>query len=157
MSSESRTLLGRTRWAGTNIFVYQMPGWLEIDESEEYEVRRRRIFFDEIRLVTYNRVTGWPAVVTCLVLAAVFAGLAAWVWLLGGERAGAVALALLGVPFLGWALVRVLLRIDRVTVFGPRTRARMDFTFRKARAREVFDLVCRLAQEHQSRAAQSSF
>jgi hypothetical protein len=157
MSAAARTTLGKTRWAGTNIVVYQMDGWLEIDESEEYEVRRRRIFFDEIRLVTYNRVTGWPAVLACLALVALFAGLAAWVWLAGGEKGAAAAVALCGLPFLGFAFVRVLLRIDRVTVFGPRTRARMDFTFQKARAREVFELVCRLAREHQSRAAQSSF
>jgi hypothetical protein len=67
-----------------------------------------------------------------------------------------VAAALLTVlPFVALAALRLILRVDIVSVHGRRSKARIPFWFRKDRAREVFRLVSRLAREHQGRLART--
>jgi hypothetical protein len=146
----ARTFLGRTRHWGSRVRVYETPQALEIDESEDYQIRRRRLFYDEILLVTYHRTTDWPAVIVSLVLA-VFFGFIAWLIGLSERTTGLVFFACTGLPFILFSVARAALKIDFVTVFGKRTQARMQFFLRKGRAREVFELVCRKAREHQER------
>jgi hypothetical protein len=144
----ARELLGRTRQWGGRVRVYDTGPALEIDESEDYRIRRRRLFYDEILLVTHHRRTDWPGIVVSLVLAGLFGLLAAAV-ARNETTAALVLFAITGVPFILWGASRIAFKIDFVTVFGKRTQARMRFFMRKRRAREVFDRVCRKAREQQ--------
>ena len=54
-------------------------------------------------------------------------------------------------PFVILIALRFVLRVDVVTVYGVRTKAEMQFWFRKARARQAYQQVCRLARERQQR------
>ena len=58
-----RTFLGGRRGALSDVRVYRVADALEVDEGEGFFVRRRRILFDEIQLVTYHRPFGWLFVV----------------------------------------------------------------------------------------------
>ena len=67
--------------------------------------------------------------------------------------AGYILLIWVAGPFwLAFAL-RLIFRVDAVTVFGRRTKAVMRFSFRKRRAREVFGWVCERTREKQAQPA----
>jgi hypothetical protein len=146
-----RTLLGKIASLSRRQRVYRTDEALEIDDCEDYTIRRSRLFYDEIVLVTYHRRIGWLYVLVFLVVAAVAAFVAFFVGLGGNWAAAAVTFALLGFPPLAAAALRLALRLEVVTVYGKRTAAQMEFFFRKQRARDVYELVCRLAREHQDR------
>lgn len=130
--------------------VYQTPQALQVDEIEGYDVTRRAVLLDEVVLVTYHRVFGWPLLLGLAVLLTLSAFVSALV-AIGSARAGLLTLALTGLPCVTLAALRVALRLDVVTVYGVRSRASMQFWFAKRRAREVFLLVCRVARERQQR------
>jgi hypothetical protein len=54
----------------------------------------------------------------------------------------ALLFVLLGSPALVAFLVRLLLGVDVVTIFGRRSKASIGFTWRKRRAREVYGAIC---------------
>jgi hypothetical protein len=62
-----------------------------------------------------------------------------------------VTALVLGVPFTIGFVLHLALGVDYVTVFGKRSLAQMAFSLRKARAREVFLLLCERVQEAQAR------
>jgi hypothetical protein len=142
------TLLGGRRGLLSVVRVYQTPEALEVDEAEGYDVARRSVLLDEVLLVTYHRCYGWPLLVGMVVLVTI-AGLLGALLAIGSPRTGLLTLAIGGLPWLVLAALRLALRLDVVTVYGVRSKATMEYWFRKRRAREVFGLVCRLARERQ--------
>jgi hypothetical protein len=147
-----RTLLGKwVRFIGQQR-VYRTQDYLEIDDVEWYEVQPRRILYDEILLVTHHQAAGSGALVTnglLLVLAVVVSLLV----LSASPLAATVTFLASGLPLLTLFALRIVYPIQIVTVFGKRSRARMHFWLRQARAREVYETVCRLARERQERVA----
>ena len=107
--------------------------------------------------MTYHREVGWAFVVVMVVLLGIF-GLPALLMLVAtaGDRAAAVAVAVYFaialLPFVVALVLRLALRLDVVTVYGRRTKAQMHFWFRKARARQAYQQISRLAGERQQRA-----
>jgi hypothetical protein len=150
-----RTLVGTMSGLSARQRVYRTPDALEVDETEGYEVTRRRVFFDDVLLVTYHQFVGWTFVLAMSLLTAASAFVAGIVALSGEIRAAVAVFLVSGLPFALLGLLRLLLRVDGVTVYGKRTRAQVHFWFRKRRARQVFDMVCRLAGERQVRLAES--
>jgi hypothetical protein len=68
----------------------------------------------------------------------------------GAHEAGAaITFALLALPFLIALIVRLVLKLDFVTVFGRRSKAVMRFAIKKRRAREVYGHICARAREVQ--------
>jgi hypothetical protein len=147
-----RTYLGGRRGGLADIRVYRVADALEIDEGEGLRIRRRRVLFDEILLVTYHRQFGWPFVVIWSVLLALGSTAAVIVGATEGRLAGAIVCSVLALPFLVLLSLWLTLRLDVVTVYGKRGRAQMRFWWRKRRAREVYETIGRLAREHQQRA-----
>jgi hypothetical protein len=134
--------------------VYRTRDAIEVDELEGYDVTRRRVLFDEVLLVTHHQEVGWPFVVGMLIVITLM-GFVSLVTAAADPRTG-LGLALFAVlPFVVLLVLRLALRVDVVTVHSRRTRARIPFWFQKDRAREVFRLITRLAQEHQDRLAQA--
>jgi hypothetical protein len=145
-----RTPLGRSWDLSGRQHVYEGSDALEVDDFEGYAGQRRRVFYDEVILVTTHRRRGWPAALVVLALAGSF-GLVAGLLMLGESTAPfALVLTLAGVvPLLLLALVRLLVKLHVVTVYGKRSQARVQFWLRPERARQAFQRVCaRVRQAH---------
>jgi hypothetical protein len=71
----------------------------------------------------------------------------------GNASAGLIAFAVSGLPFLVLLVLRLIMKVDAVTVFGKRSKAKIHYPFRKARAREVYLQLCRAVREQQDRLA----
>jgi hypothetical protein len=144
-------LLGRQRGLWQQQRVYRSRDYLEVDSMDGYDVTRRRIFYDEIVLVTLHSAMGGTLAIAYGLLALLL-GLLAYV--LRGVAWSLAAPALL-CCLACWAFValRLIRPVQTVTVFGKRTRAPMSFWPNTARGREVYLLVCRLAQERQTQIA----
>lgn len=148
-----RVLLGTRTALGRRQRVYRFPDGLEVEDSETFTVTLRRVFFDEVLLVTYHSYIGWPFVLVLAGLAAWFGFVALAVGAGNGWAAGLVAFVLGPLPLLAAAVLRLVLKVDAITVYGKRTRASLHFWLRKQRGRELYQLICRLAQERQEQAA----
>ena len=150
---KKRVLLGKVGGLGERQRVYAIADGIEIDELDGNEVRRRRVFFDDVLFVTYHRIYGWGFLLVLGAAAGLFS-LAGLGFLSAGEGTAAfIFLVFVAGPFWLAFLLRLVFRVDIVTVFGRRTRAEMRFSFRKGRARRVFDSVCRSARRRQEETA----
>jgi hypothetical protein len=147
-----RTLLGRTSGLTSFSRVYRTADAVEVDEIEGTDVTRRRVLLEEVLVVTHHREYGTAFVVTLLALLTVSGAMSAFAAAVE-PTVGLVLFAFSGLPALLALGFRLALGLDVVTVFGRRTRATLHFPFRKARAREVFRLLCRHARERQERLA----
>jgi hypothetical protein len=145
-----RTLLGTTSGLSSFSRVYRTADAVEVDEIEGTDVTRRRVLLEEVLLVTHHREYGTAFVLTLLAVLTVFGAMSALA-AAAQISVGLVLFAFTGLPALLALALRLALGLDVVTVFGRRTRATVHFSVRKARAREVFRLVCRLARERQER------
>jgi hypothetical protein len=142
-----RVLLGAESGIADRCRVYRTAEALEVDLIDHYNIQRRRVFFDEVQLVTLHSRRGvWRASLgfTLLALAAGLMGvsMAGYPWqnFLFGTAFGLALLAVMAAFAQAWV----------VTVFGRRTRARMSFSFRPARARRVYAEICQAAATAQA-------
>ena len=134
--------------------VYRTRDCFEIDDVEGYEVTRKRVFYDDVVLVTRHRFVPW----TPVVLGVVFSGLLGLL-ALGLRSAGNVAgVVFFVVTIMLLVLVVLLFAVGGVvvTVQGKRTQARMEFVLRPGRAAEVYGRACRLVRERQQRIARQA-
>jgi hypothetical protein len=149
MTPAPRKLLGRNAHMMSRDAVYETPDSIEVVSREGYEVTRKRVLYEEVLLVTIHRATG-PLYVTFTALAAFFFGALALVFQFAMKATPvAIVFGILALPFLIACVIRLLLKVDFVTVFGRRSKALMRFTFRKRRAREVYGRICARAVEVQ--------
>lgn len=146
----SRKLLGVVNGAATRQRVYRIDDGVEVDDIDHFEVTRRRVFFDEVVSVTRHKQIGVAFVVVFLLLAGFFLTMA----IVTREETGVavfflILAALFGLP----AALRLLLKIDVITMHGRRTRAVMHFWMRKRRAQRVYDELVRESELAQQRIA----
>lgn len=126
--------------------VFRIPDALEVDSSDHFEIYRRRVFLDEVLLVTLHKGWGgglYPWVIGVLAfLSACTAGILFAVpeveEIRNGFLIATAALVLL-------AVATVFIPAWTVTVYGRRTRARMRYRFREEKARAVYAEVCAAA------------
>ena len=145
----ARVLLGGLRDSGGAASVYKTANAFEIDELEGASGVRRRVFFEDVFLVTYHREVGTAFALilggVCLVLGLATLGL--FVEGLRNKTAGgllgAAIVGLLTAPLLLVFLNRVIRKKDVITIFGRHGRARMEFEWRKTRARNAFLDICK--------------
>jgi hypothetical protein len=134
--------------------VFLVDGALEVDEDLNYDIERRRVYFDDVLAITYHRVLGGLHVGALAFCMVVF-GLAALGFWSEDELVAAGVFLGIAAVFLALAIVRLILGIDVITVYGRRTRARMKFGWAKARARRTFQELVDLVRARQSEAAQA--
>jgi len=143
-----RVLLGAENGIADRCRVYRTPEALEVDLIDHYDIQRRRVFFDEVQLVTLHSRRGvWRASLGFVFLA-LGSGLAGMSMesdpasqnFLFGTAFGLVSMAVMAAFAQAWV----------VTVFGRRTRARMSFSFRPSRARRVYAEICQAAATAQA-------
>lgn len=152
MNPTPRVRLGRFAGLATRFAIYRTDVAIEIDERDNFEVQRRRVFFDDILLITHHRELGGWYVAAMMIAILLFGG-GAVLFLISEERPAAATLGFLAAPFAILLLLRIILRVDVVTVFGRRTKATLRYSFRKAFARETFEDLSRRAHAAQQRLA----
>jgi hypothetical protein len=142
-----RRFLGRSHTLTERVRTYWTDEALEVDLADHYEIRRRRVFFDEILLVTLHSKRGGllPWVPVILVLPVLFMALIAST--VGPNPVGIVSIPV--VVLLALAGILFLTPVWVVTVYGKRTRARMHFRMRQGKARSVYAEICRAANDAQ--------
>lgn len=143
-----RSYLGSAHNLAERVRVYWTEKGLEVDSSEGYEIRRTRVFFDEVLLVTLHSQLGGGLSWLSLGLAVLF-GLLSIILASTSEPAASRAMmwAALGLAVLG--AVFFVMPQWVVTVFGRRTRARLKFRLRERKARDIFARICQAADEAQ--------
>jgi hypothetical protein len=143
----NRRRIGRWNDLATRQIVYETDNGIEIDEVDHFELQRKRVFFEDVLLVTKHHYTGVGFVVTTLLIGIAFVAIG----LLTRESVAIGIFTAFAAPFLLAAIVRVALGVEVVTVFGKRSRARMRFTFRKAAANRVYAEITAKARDAQRR------
>jgi len=144
-----RERIGRWNDIATRQFIYRTDAGIEVDEIDHFEITRKRVFYDDILLVTKHRYLGpWFVAITLLLGVAFLT-----IGYLVKERAALITFGVIAAPFLLMAIIRIATRVDVVTVFGRRSRAQMRFIFRKGKARRLFEEISAAAREAQQRLA----
>ena len=146
-----RRYLGRAQTLSERVRIYWTDEALEVDRADNYEIRRRRVFFDEILLVTLHNTRGFliSIVPLCLALLCAVFALAT-----RDEPDASSGFWIIAAVFVAFAVGAALTPVWAVTVYGKRTRARMHFRLRQAKAREVYAEICRAAADAQRALAQ---
>jgi hypothetical protein len=149
----ARTYLGKRKDLGGTSRVYRAPGAFEVDEMEGTSGTRRRIFFEDIFLVTYHREVGGVFTFVVGVLCALFL-VAIGNALVDGFRNPASGglnaagiIAAVTAPFFIIFFNRVIRKMDVITIFGRHGKARIEFEWRKTKARTVFQETCKAARD----------
>jgi len=156
MSAPGRKLIGKSSSFMGREAVWQMSEGFEIQSKERFEVVRRRVLFEEVVFVTHHRTYGAVYLIVTGVFALLFFMIAFVIIAAAGFEGWpfALAFALIGLPALIAFMLRLMFRLDVITVFGKRTKASIRFRLRKQRAREVYAQITsavRVAQERMRR------
>jgi hypothetical protein len=148
----NRTLLRRSRTLlGTDAIFLTSDG-LDVDASQNYEVIRRRVFFDDVTLVTLHHERGVAFLLTTAAFGIFFLALAIFIVALNFNAwPAALPFFIIGAPSFLAFVVRLAIGRDVVTVFGRRSRAVLRFgVFGSQRAREVYGQICAAVRRAQS-------
>jgi hypothetical protein len=134
-----RTLTGRS-------VAYQTPDGIEVESRQNFEVVRRRVFFDDVLMVTiHHEMT--PLYLAGMALIGLFFLLIGIVLVNTDLKvAGYVFFAIGAVPVIAF-LLRLSFGIEAVTVIGRRSKAAMRFRGRSRRAREVYGALCNTVRD----------
>jgi hypothetical protein len=148
-----RRLLATDSTIGERIRIYRTGDALEVDVVSFYSIRRRRVFFDEVQLVTLHSRRGMAAAAVAWGGLALLVGLAAsGIGKNGDLKTLSIFLSVAAAFALG-SLTSMLVPVWTVTVFGKRTRARLRFRLRSGKARRIYGEICRAVAEAQEDAA----
>lgn len=134
----NRTRIGRNTGFATRQIVYRTQLGIEVDELDHFEVVRKRVFYDDVLLVTYHREPSGFGIflIIVMLLFALLAISTSSVPPLAMTLAAIAALALIG------GVIRLALKVDVVTIFGRRSKAAVRYPFRKAYARRIYNETC---------------
>lgn len=149
MTPGKRKLLGRNVGVMTREAVFETADAIESEAREGYDVTRKRVLFEEVLLVTIHTELGTGYFVLMLLMTLILGSISAIFQFGAHLPVVAVVFAVLAVPFLVALVVRLIWKLDYVTVFGRRSKAVMRFSLRKRRAREVYGRICSRALEVQ--------
>jgi len=139
-----RTLLNRSRTLLGTDAAFLTPDGIDLDSSQNYEVIRRRVFFDDVSFVTLHHERGIGFLITSAAFGTFFLAVAIFIVSLNVKAwPAALPFSLIGAPAFLAFLLRLAIGRSVVTVFGRRSRAVLRFgVFRTARAREVYGQLC---------------
>ena len=148
----ARRLVARENNYGGQTRVYRTPEGLEIDEAEDDRILRKRLFWDEVLLVTLHKAGDVPFIVIAIAgigtLALIVLGIGAAL----GTRTGVGLSLVTWVPLAVYTVLRMVRGVPTVSVYGRRTAARLPFPLRPERAREVFNEMSSAARRRQEAA-----
>lgn len=140
-----RRFLGRYNNLVTRHVVYATDIALEVDEQDNFSINRKRVFFEDVLLVTLHERIGIAPIFFSLGFGAVL--------MLFAVVAGGVAgweTAIVAMLFLINGFIRIRMKESIVTVFGRRSRARIRFAISHARAQRLYDEICERVRRAQA-------
>jgi hypothetical protein len=141
--SPPRKLLNRYVGPMSRQTVYETAEGLEVESMEGYEVTQQRVLFEDVQLVTYHRELVAVFLIVNGLMGAFFVGITILhASLTRGDVMWSLIWTAFAAPFLIALLLRLMFQVDVVTVFGRRSKARLRFSFRKKRAREIYGQIC---------------
>ena len=143
-----RKKLGASRGVSLRHCVFRIAEGLEIDDVDHFSVRRRRVFFEDVVLVTLHSSVARAHVIVHALLAFIVLGIAIACFTADAPEGGWVFVAIAS-PFVVFALLHLTARTHTVTVFGRRTRARIDVRFSRAKAQRRFEELSMAASSRQ--------
>jgi hypothetical protein len=152
LTPSPRVRIGRWNDLATRQVVYQTDEAIEVDEIDHFQIARKRVFFDDIVLVTLHRQFGAAFLVTTATFALLLLGIAAAL-VFAHQSDVALWCAVAGSPFVIAFITRLVLQQDVLTVYGRRSKATMRYTFRKAFARAKFEEITSIGRRAQARIA----
>jgi len=146
-----RTRIGRNSNFAMRQIVYRTPVGIEIDELDHFEIVRKRVFYDDVLLVTYHRQQSWGFIVLTAIVLLLFGSLA-----IVASSIPPLALTLAAVAAIALILgvTRLLMQVEVVSVFGRRSKAAIRYGYRKAFARRMYNEICANVAAAQRRLAQ---
>ena len=148
----NRTPLCRANTAFGRDWAYLTDDGIDVDSSANFKVVRRRVFFDDVQLVTLHRDRGAAFLIFTGLFGAFFIAMAVFIVAVNveGWRIAVVPFVIGLVPFTAF-VIRLAVGRAVVTVFGRRSRATLRFhPFRTQRAREVYGRICAAVRRAQS-------
>lgn len=146
-----RKYLGRTSFFETAQLVFEISNGLEVDELDYSHINRKRVFFDDVRMVSLHEFFGWRFLLATLALGIVFLILSgaygrdpyAGSFELYAGRTFAFAALFMFIAF----ILRLILRVHVVTVSGAHAKAELHFSFRKKLAKKLYSYLCDKTQQ----------
>jgi hypothetical protein len=145
-----RVFLGRDSSWAERVRVYRTADAVEVAYISAFEVTQRRVFFDEMQLVTLHRAPSRQN----LWLLSILTALCALGTLLARSVPELSTLFLAAAVLAGAGLAAVAASPSWVvTAFGSRTHARVRLQFRAAKARALYEDLWHRAAEVQRRLA----
>ena len=137
-----RSFLGKTSSAYKKQFVYETAEGLEIDEANYgYTISRKRVFFDDVMMVSSHDIFGWRYLVITGILASFF-GLIGLGLLTDKLTTAALVFSIIASFFLFLFVLRITLRVNVISIYGKRSKAEMHFSLRKNLAHERYKYIC---------------
>lgn len=140
-----RVFLGKATQFQDRQRIYAIPDGLEIDQMDQYDIIRKRVYFDDVLMITRHRFYGKIYVGLLSIGAALFFLFAALAVANSGPEA-AVIFAIIGLCFFVPLVVRLALAVDAITIYGRRTKAQIHFHVKKAKCEEVYRQLCELTR-----------
>jgi hypothetical protein len=152
LTNPDRKRIGKWASAVAREAVYQTPEGIEVETNEHYEVTTRRVFFEDVQLVTYHREYGKLYLTLTGIFALGFTILVIFLANLPNQAwVIAIMMGIFGAPFVIAFLLRLIFGVDVVTVFGRRSKAAIRFKYRKKRARVIYGQICSAVSAAQRR------
>jgi hypothetical protein len=129
--------------------VYRTPDALEVDTVASFSIRRRRVFFDEVQLVTLHSRRGLGGAAAVWGALALLMGLGVFGATRTGDPKFLFTISAVAAGLAVGCLLALLVPVWTVTVFGKRTRARIRFRLGAGKARRIYGEICRAVAEAQ--------
>ena len=126
--------------------LYLDADCIEIEEEHTVDVMRRRIYLDDVVMVTHSRRFGWQFLANTGIPLFGFV-IAAISFIVAGSRWAFIACAFGCIAFLIPFVHRLITRLDVITIFGRRKRAEITFGRRKEFVQNRFDTIVAAVRE----------
>jgi len=152
----SRTPIGRNFAFGIRERIFESDDAIEVDTSDHYELARKRVLFEDVALITYHREYGWTFLTGQIVLAFVFFIIGGFTYVGGGGWIATSIILAFAVPSTIAIFLRLIYRVDVISIFGKRSRATIRFSFKKKQARELYGRLCHRTRQVQTNIEESN-
>jgi hypothetical protein len=144
-----RVPLGREVGIGRRSYLFLTAEAVEVDDVEGLDVYRTRVLLEDVSFLTLHKTAPWGLAVATLILLVLFSTV---FLVLNPAVSGPLLLGCAAVC--GLLGLRLYLGVTYVSVVGRRGRARMAWSWRPQKAREVFALLVERVGERQALGAE---
>lgn len=151
MNTAKRERIGRWNDIATRTIIYRTDQGIEVDELDRFEIIRRRVFYDDIMLVTWHRQAATMHFALLSIIAVALAIIT--IVLLPDETTAAVIVGAVAAAVVVLDFIVLARGADVITIFGRRSKAAVRTLWRKERARRMYGEICAATASAQRRRA----